>query len=325
MQSSTKEPATVSNSQPSWDSSQISVRAWVDDVLAGIPTCAVLIDHPPPIRTPGFRDYFAGTRRRGISDAESTVDALRSLIVNDTNANRSVRRALEADLACAKPPSAPPSPPEAQPSAPSPSLVQPHAVAVTPHGTLFVLSALLNVAVVSLALLYGLGMSGDSGAFVARPHHFVTYVSSFYSVAPVYMTLLFAVCVLAVLLRPLYTTIPVLLRCGSRPPSQGRLDPDFLCDPTPFSLVLDCTLCSTASLFSQARLCSMVLTLFLASTYGYLALGARAESLAPLSECLVADLYDPRHPLVELCSQRHRGAILRAVRMHVVVYHGLEP
>eukprot|EP00965_Chrysotila_dentata_P021247 703526-Pleurochrysis_carterae.AAC.1 len=49
MQSTNKEPSAVSNPQPSWDSSQISIRAWVDDVLAWIPTCdqsfAPLIEH----------------------------------------------------------------------------------------------------------------------------------------------------------------------------------------------------------------------------------------------------------------------------------------
>eukprot|EP00965_Chrysotila_dentata_P194895 6176658-Pleurochrysis_carterae.AAC.1 len=39
MQPSTKEPLTVSTFQPSWDSSQISIRAWVNDVLAWAPTC----------------------------------------------------------------------------------------------------------------------------------------------------------------------------------------------------------------------------------------------------------------------------------------------
>eukprot|EP00965_Chrysotila_dentata_P212938 6187337-Pleurochrysis_carterae.AAC.1 len=39
MQPSAKDPVTVSISQPSWDSSQISIRAWVDDLLAWIPTC----------------------------------------------------------------------------------------------------------------------------------------------------------------------------------------------------------------------------------------------------------------------------------------------
>eukprot|EP00965_Chrysotila_dentata_P189352 6173273-Pleurochrysis_carterae.AAC.2 len=47
----TKEQSTVSitSSQLSWDSSQISIRAWVDDVLAWIPSCeqsfAPLIEH----------------------------------------------------------------------------------------------------------------------------------------------------------------------------------------------------------------------------------------------------------------------------------------
>eukprot|EP00965_Chrysotila_dentata_P158205 5226611-Pleurochrysis_carterae.AAC.1 len=39
MQPSSKEPSSVSSTQPSWDSSQISIRAWVDDVLTWIPTC----------------------------------------------------------------------------------------------------------------------------------------------------------------------------------------------------------------------------------------------------------------------------------------------
>eukprot|EP00965_Chrysotila_dentata_P259746 6213663-Pleurochrysis_carterae.AAC.2 len=94
------------------------------------------------------------------------------------------------------------------------------------------------------------------------------------------MTLLAAVGVLAVLLRPLFSTISVLRRCGSRPPSQDRLDPDFLCDPAPFSSALDSTLRSAASLFAQARLSSTLLMLFLASAYGYLALGARALNLS---------------------------------------------
>eukprot|EP00965_Chrysotila_dentata_P023215 769709-Pleurochrysis_carterae.AAC.1 len=50
MQSTNKEQSAVSNPQPSWDTSQISIRAcWVDDVLACIPTCdqsyAPLIEH----------------------------------------------------------------------------------------------------------------------------------------------------------------------------------------------------------------------------------------------------------------------------------------
>eukprot|EP00965_Chrysotila_dentata_P131919 4361270-Pleurochrysis_carterae.AAC.1 len=39
MQPSSKEPSSISTTQPSWDSSQISIRAWVDDVLTWIPTC----------------------------------------------------------------------------------------------------------------------------------------------------------------------------------------------------------------------------------------------------------------------------------------------
>eukprot|EP00965_Chrysotila_dentata_P121116 4005810-Pleurochrysis_carterae.AAC.1 len=49
MQSQNKEHSNVSATQPSWDSSQISIRAWVDDVLAWTPTCdqsyAPLIEH----------------------------------------------------------------------------------------------------------------------------------------------------------------------------------------------------------------------------------------------------------------------------------------
>eukprot|EP00965_Chrysotila_dentata_P245664 6206698-Pleurochrysis_carterae.AAC.3 len=49
MQSQTKEHSTVSSTQPSWDSSQISIRAWLDDVHAWIQTCdqsyAPLIEH----------------------------------------------------------------------------------------------------------------------------------------------------------------------------------------------------------------------------------------------------------------------------------------
>eukprot|EP00965_Chrysotila_dentata_P178189 5885356-Pleurochrysis_carterae.AAC.1 len=49
MQPSTKDPLTVSTSQPSWDCSQFSIRAWVDDLLAWVPTCyqsfAPLIEH----------------------------------------------------------------------------------------------------------------------------------------------------------------------------------------------------------------------------------------------------------------------------------------
>eukprot|EP00965_Chrysotila_dentata_P160565 5300749-Pleurochrysis_carterae.AAC.1 len=39
MQPSSKEPSSVSSTQPSWHSSQISIRAWLDDVLTWIPTC----------------------------------------------------------------------------------------------------------------------------------------------------------------------------------------------------------------------------------------------------------------------------------------------
>eukprot|EP00965_Chrysotila_dentata_P015946 527896-Pleurochrysis_carterae.AAC.1 len=39
MQPSAKDPVTVSITQPSWDSSQISICAWVDDLLAWIHTC----------------------------------------------------------------------------------------------------------------------------------------------------------------------------------------------------------------------------------------------------------------------------------------------
>eukprot|EP00965_Chrysotila_dentata_P218012 6190360-Pleurochrysis_carterae.AAC.2 len=39
MQPFTKDPPTVLSQQPSWDYLQISLRAWVDDILTWIPTC----------------------------------------------------------------------------------------------------------------------------------------------------------------------------------------------------------------------------------------------------------------------------------------------
>eukprot|EP00965_Chrysotila_dentata_P096123 3175662-Pleurochrysis_carterae.AAC.1 len=128
----------------------------------GLPSsCAALVDHPSPIQTPGFRGYFAGVRpvsaeiiqryphltteqAVALSDAESTVDTLRTRFADNLNVNRGVRRALDADLACAEPPSAPPSPPEVQPSAPSSNLQHPRATASTPRSALFALSVLLN-------------------------------------------------------------------------------------------------------------------------------------------------------------------------------------
>eukprot|EP00965_Chrysotila_dentata_P052730 1749403-Pleurochrysis_carterae.AAC.1 len=49
MQPSTKDLSTVSSQQPSWDCSQISLRAWVDNILTWLSTCeptfAPLIEH----------------------------------------------------------------------------------------------------------------------------------------------------------------------------------------------------------------------------------------------------------------------------------------
>eukprot|EP00965_Chrysotila_dentata_P136912 4528561-Pleurochrysis_carterae.AAC.1 len=49
MQATVKDSSLISSQQPSWDCSQISLRAWVDDILTWIPTCdatfAPLIEH----------------------------------------------------------------------------------------------------------------------------------------------------------------------------------------------------------------------------------------------------------------------------------------
>eukprot|EP00965_Chrysotila_dentata_P093634 3094276-Pleurochrysis_carterae.AAC.2 len=49
MDNTTKDPTAVSSQQPSWDCSQLTIRAWIDDVLTWIPTrdsaFAPLIEH----------------------------------------------------------------------------------------------------------------------------------------------------------------------------------------------------------------------------------------------------------------------------------------
>eukprot|EP00965_Chrysotila_dentata_P014896 492757-Pleurochrysis_carterae.AAC.1 len=119
--------------------SQLDAR----ELELGLPSsCSALIDHPSHVRTPGFRGNFAGTRpvsadviqhyphlttkqTVALADAESSLESLRSLnlanAVADPRPRRvaadgpSVRRAINADLADAVPPSAPPSPPAPSP------------------------------------------------------------------------------------------------------------------------------------------------------------------------------------------------------------------
>eukprot|EP00965_Chrysotila_dentata_P194602 6176463-Pleurochrysis_carterae.AAC.1 len=49
MDNATKDPFAVSTQQPSWECSQLTIRAWIDDVLTWIPTrdsaFAPLIEH----------------------------------------------------------------------------------------------------------------------------------------------------------------------------------------------------------------------------------------------------------------------------------------
>eukprot|EP00965_Chrysotila_dentata_P208118 6184531-Pleurochrysis_carterae.AAC.1 len=157
----------------------------------GLPaSCPVLLDHPPPIRTPGFRGYYAGTRSVSaefiqryphlttkqavaLADAESTVDALKSLHVAGGGVKRTARRTLDADLANAAPRSAPPSPPESTetsclPSSP-PTAVAPRGndggpLAARQRGLLVALSLVLNVAAALFAIVVGMRLSSEPGA-----------------------------------------------------------------------------------------------------------------------------------------------------------------
>eukprot|EP00965_Chrysotila_dentata_P070495 2329904-Pleurochrysis_carterae.AAC.1 len=70
---------------------------------------------------------------------------------------------------------------------------------------------------------------------------------------------------LIILLRPLYLFARSLLRAPTRPASQGRADRDLFFDSSPFASALDSTLGSSLSLFAEARLCSTIFTLTLAS------------------------------------------------------------
>eukprot|EP00965_Chrysotila_dentata_P038475 1278480-Pleurochrysis_carterae.AAC.1 len=172
---------------------------------------SALLNHPSPVRTPGFRGYFAGCRpvpaeviqryphltteqAVALSDAElemqtlehtirSATHGVSSLRVADSAASQHpkrdvpARRALDLDGASASPPSVPPSPPDA-PSTPEPPRSHAPETPRRPACSLLVLSLLINAAVLASAVLLGIRFADESGA-IATPMPDLTSIMRF--------------------------------------------------------------------------------------------------------------------------------------------------